>query len=142
MVVEKVMHFCRALFMVAAVSFAATASDKAPKENQTVIASGGFVHSVYFWLKNPENEQDRKAFEKHLNLFIDNSLYVKSKFIGTVAPSERDVVDSTYTYALILTFDSKADQDKYQSEPVHLKFVEDAQHLWEKVIVYDAFNTL
>jgi len=109
---------------------------------QTIIESGGFLHSVFFWLKNPENEEDRKAFEHHLTTFIDNSQYVKSKFIGTMAPSERDVVDSSYTYTLVVSFADKKDQDKYQTEPAHIKFVEDAQHLWEKVVVYDSFNTL
>lgn len=109
---------------------------------QTTIAPDGFLHSVYFWLEKPNNEEDRKAFEKHLTTFINSSQYVKSKFIGTVAPSDRDVVDSSYTYALVLSFSSKADQDKYQTEPVHLKFVNDAQHLWKKVVVYDAYNTL
>ena len=100
---------------------------------QTIIESGGFLHSVYFWLKNPDSPEDRQAFEEHLTAFIDNSLYVKSKFIGTPAQSDREVVDSSFTYALVVTFSSKADQDKYQVEPVHLKFVEDARHLWENV---------
>ena len=109
---------------------------------QRVIEPGGFIHSVYFWLKEPNNLEDREAFEEHLTTFIDHSQYVKSKFIGTAALSEREVVDDSYTYALILTFSSKEDQDKYQAEPVHLKFVEDAKHLWTKVVVYDALNSL
>lgn len=128
------------LSITMSISFNATAAEKSTE--QTVIQPGGFVHSVYFWLKKPTSEVDRKAFEKHLTAFIDNSQYVKSKLIGTAAPSKRDVVDSSYTYALIVTFSSKEDQDKYQTEDVHLKFVKDAQHLWEKVVVYDAFNTL
>ncbi len=135
-------NFGGALLLCASlILFINTASAGEPRK-QTVIEPGGFLHSVYFWLKNPDNEDDRKAFEEHLGMFIDSSQYVKSKFIGTVAPSEREVVDSSYTYALILTFETKEDQDKYQAEPVHLKFVEDAQHLWSKVVVYDAFNSL
>ena len=128
------------LYTTLGMSFSASSGDKSNK--QTVIESGGFLHSVYFWLKNPDSKADRETFEKHLNTFINSSQYVKSKFVGKVAPSDREVVDSSYTYTLVLSFASKEDQDKYQIEPVHLKFVNDAQHLWEKVVVYDSFNTL
>ena len=135
-------NFWRIVFLCAALNLSVNAVAAEKQGKQTVIESGGFLHSVFFWLKKPNSEEDRKAFEKHLKIFIDNSQYVKSKFIGTVAPSEREVVDSSYTYALVLTFSSKEEQDKYQTEPVHLKFVQDAQHLWEKVVVYDASNLL
>ncbi|MGQ8366092.1 Dabb family protein [Glaciecola sp. 1036] len=112
------------------------------KAEQEVIAPGGFVHSVYFWLNNPENQEDRDAFLHHLTTFIDNSDYVKTKHIGVVAPSGRGVVDSSYDYTLVVTFEDKAAQDAYQVEPVHIKFVEDAQHLWSKVVVYDSTSIL
>ena len=111
--------------------------------HQQVIEAGGFVHCVFFWLKEPENQQAREEFEHHLKTFLGTSLYVKAKHIGTMASSkmassERDVVDSTYTYCLITTFKNREEQDKYQQEPVHLKFIEDAKHLWGKVVVYDS----
>ncbi|MFT7068756.1 MAG: hypothetical protein ACJAZY_001640, partial [Spirosomataceae bacterium] len=31
----------------------------------------------------------------------------------------------------------KADQDAYQEEPIHLKFIEDFSSMWTKVQVYD-----
>ncbi len=105
---------------------------------QTIIEPGGFVHCVFFWLKEPQNPQAREEFEKHLKTFLDASQHVRSKHVGTMASSYREVVDSTYTYCLIATFDNKEEQDKYQEEPVHLKFVEEAKHLWEKVVVYDS----
>ncbi|MAO38476.1 MAG: stress responsive protein, partial [Zunongwangia sp.] len=40
---------------------------------------------VYFWLNNPDNEQDRADFLKSLNKFMENSLYAKTKFIGEPA---------------------------------------------------------
>ncbi|MDU0354612.1 Dabb family protein [Paraglaciecola aquimarina] len=105
---------------------------------QDKIEAGGYVHSVYFWLKNPTNLEDRKAFEGHLTKFISASKYVKSKHIGTKMSSDRDVVDSSYDYTLVVTFNNKAEHDLYQSEDVHLTFIEDAAHLWGKVVVYDS----
>lgn len=110
--------------------------------SQQKIEAGGFVHTVYFWLNNSDQAEDRKAFEAHLSKFINASKYVKSKHIGTKASSPRDVVDSSYDYCLIVTFANKAEQDKYQSEDVHLTFVKDAAHLWKKVVVYDSQSIL
>lgn len=117
------------------ISFMANAS-------QQTIEAGGFVHTVYFWLNNSDQAEDRQAFEAHLSKFINASKYVKSKHIGTKASSPRDVVDSSYDYCLIVTFANKAEQDKYQSEDVHLTFVKDAAHLWKKVVVYDSQSIL
>lgn len=105
---------------------------------QTEFAKQGFVHSVYFWLKEPESETARQEFTAHLTQFLDNSLYVKGRYIGAVSKSDRDVVDSSYTFTLVVTFGDQAEQELYQDEPAHLKFVADAQHLWSKVVVYDS----
>lgn len=97
-----------------------------------------FTHVVYFWLKNPDSAQDRNAFLKSLKNFMQKSEYAQTKFIGEPAGTPREVVDGSFTYSLILSFPSKEIQDKYQAEPAHVKFVEESQHLWEKVVVYDS----
>ena len=97
-----------------------------------------FTHVVYFWLNEPENTDDRAAFEKSLKTFLDHSLYAKTCFIGVPANTPREVVDNSYTYSLILTFPSKEIQDKYQTEKAHLKFIEESENLWKKVQVYDS----
>ena len=97
-----------------------------------------FVHSVYFWLHNPESEEDRADFETALKLLLKNSKYTKTNYIGTAPKAIRDVVDDSFTYKLIVTFNSAEEQELYQGEEAHLKFIEDANHLWKKVIVYDA----
>lgn len=97
-----------------------------------------FAHVVYFWLKNPDQKEDRKAFETSLKQFLSTSEYAQTKFIGQPANTPREVVDNSWTYSIILTFPSKEIQNKYQQEPVHLKFIEESEHLWEKVQVYDS----
>jgi len=49
-----------------------------------------FAHTVYFWLKNPESQEDRMAFEASLRKFLDTSAYAKTKFIGTPPRASRD----------------------------------------------------
>ncbi|GAA0720917.1 hypothetical protein GCM10009430_21600 [Aquimarina litoralis] len=97
-----------------------------------------FVHSVYIWLKNPNNQEDRKQFEVALDKFLKTSKYAKTNFVGTPAGTDREVVDNTYTYNIVVTFSSKEEQDLYQKEDAHLLFIEEASSLWNKVQIYDA----
>ncbi|WP_276389404.1 Dabb family protein [Eudoraea chungangensis] len=97
-----------------------------------------FVHNVYFWLKNPDSEDDQKIFEKALKKFLKKSKYAKTLYIGKAPKATRDVVDDSFTYALIVSFKSAKAQEKYQEEKPHLVFIEEASELWNKVIVYDS----
>ena len=97
-----------------------------------------FSHTVFFWLKNPDNAADRAAFETSLKKFLGKSEYAKTKFIGTPPKASRDVVDGSFTYSLILSFDSAESQQAYQDEVPHKVFIEESSDLWSKVIVYDS----
>jgi len=97
-----------------------------------------FAHTVYFWFKNPDNSDDRKVFETSLQKFLDNSAYAKTSFIGVPPKASRDVVDGSFTYSLIVTFESVEAQQAYQDEAPHKVFIEESSELWEKVIVYDS----
>jgi hypothetical protein len=97
-----------------------------------------FAHTVYFWLENPDSLEDREAFETSLQKFLDNSAYAKTKFIGKPPKASRDVVDGSFTYSLIVTFESAEAQQNYQDEAPHKLFIEESSKLWTKVIVYDS----
>lgn len=97
-----------------------------------------FAHTVYFWFKNPDSQEDRANFEKSLSKFLANSKYAKTKFIGKPPKATRDVVDGSFTYSLIVTFESAEAQVKYQTEEAHLLFIEESSDIWEKVVVYDS----
>lgn len=96
-----------------------------------------FVHHVFFWLKEPENPDLRKQFERGLADLVKVP-QIQSHHIGKPVESPREVVDDSFTYSYMVFFKNKEDQDIYQTHPIHLKFIEDCQHLWTKVIVYDA----
>jgi hypothetical protein len=114
--------------------------EKTPQVNSDSSSNslqGTFTHSVYFWLANPDSEEDKAEFEAAVKKFIDNSAYVKTKYLGTPAGTPREVVDNSWTYNLIVTFDSKEDHDLYQAEQVHEDFRNGSAHLWTKVLIYD-----
>ena len=105
---------------------------------QNVDMDNVLLHHVYFWLKNPENEKSRIQFEKAIHELVKVPT-IKASHLGLPASTEeRDVVDHSYTYSLLVVFDSQADQDIYQEHPIQLEFVDKNSHLWEKVVVYDS----
>jgi hypothetical protein len=98
-----------------------------------------FIHHVYFWLKNPGNAADRDKLVEGLTK-LSKVKTIKNFHIGKPAGTSRDVIDSSYAVSWFTYFDNDADQASYQTDPIHLKFVEDYSHLWQKVIVYDSID--
>lgn len=111
----------------------------ASANEKTMEPQGEFFHVVYFWLIN-ESEEVGKKFEKELRKFIDQVDVIKTSHIGKPAPTDRDVIDNTWTYSLIVSFNSKKEQDHYQEHQAHLQFIDNASSLWEKVLVYDSIK--
>ncbi len=101
---------------------------------------GVFIHHVFFWLKEPENESVNKLFLKNLSGFLKECEMIKSVHIGKPAQTPRDVVDNSYTYDLVATFDRKEEQDAYQQHPAHKHFVAETAHVWKRVQVYDSIE--
>jgi hypothetical protein len=95
-----------------------------------------FNHNVYFWLKDDLDENDLAAFEQGLQALCENTT-ATSGYYGKPVETDRDVVDSSYSYGLILFFDDAAGQDAYQVGDVHQKFLADHASKWERVLVYD-----
>lgn len=98
------------------------------------------VHHVYFWLKNRESKEDLNKLIEGVSTLKKVST-VRMFRIGVPASTEkRDVVDNSYAVSLLAVFDDIAGQNAYQVDPIHLKFVENYKHLWERVIVYDSMD--
>ncbi|MCK7517153.1 MAG: Dabb family protein [Ignavibacteriales bacterium] len=99
-----------------------------------------FIHHVFFWLKEPVTPDIRKrGLEGALKELVTIETIIDSH-LGIPAGTSREVIDASYTYSLLTTYKNKADQDIYQTHPKHLKFIEDCQDLWEKVVVYDSVS--
>ena len=96
-----------------------------------------FVHHVFFWLKNPDSKADADKLVEGLKK-LSKVKTIKNFHIGKPAATNRDVIDRSYAISWLAVFDNAADQDSYQSDPIHLKFVDECSLLWTKVIVYDS----
>lgn len=111
------------------------------QENNTMSSfDSNFAHVVYFWFNEPENQEHQQRFEASLSKFLKASKYTKTNFMGKPPKAVRDVVDDSFTYNLIVSFDSAESQQEYQEEEAHLIFIEECKDLWKKVIVYDAMG--
>nr|WP_320022980.1 Dabb family protein [uncultured Draconibacterium sp.] len=101
---------------------------------------GALIHHVFFWLKEPDNETHKNQLTEALNQ-LTKVKTIKLSHIGFPASTEdRDVVDHSYSVSYMAMFDNQADQNSYQIDPIHLKFVEENQHFWSKVVVYDSVD--
>ena len=122
--------FLNTTALAAPTIFAAATLNNMPDKNI-------FVHHVYFWLKNPANKADKDKLVEGLQK-LSKVNTIKMFHIGQPAATNRDVIDRSYAISWLVLFNNKADQDSYQSDPIHLKFVEECAGLWNKVVVYDS----
>ncbi|TDQ07086.1 Dabb family protein [Pedobacter metabolipauper] len=95
------------------------------------------AHHVLFWLKADTTEDQKNSFRKGLES-LEKIESVKTFHVGTAAPIERAVVDTSYTFSLILFFEDLAGHDVYQVHDLHKAFLDEFRGFFEKVVIYDA----
>ena len=117
---------------------ALVAGDALAKPATENAAMPKLLHHVFFWLKNPDSKEDLAKLIAGVQSLAAIET-VRSIHVGVPASTEkREVVDNSYHVSELLGFDDVAGQDAYQVHPLHQKFVDEHQHLWSKVVVYDA----
>jgi hypothetical protein len=102
-------------------------------------ANNLFVHHVFFYLKNPSSTADRDKLVEGLKK-LSKVKSIKSFHIGKPADTNRDVIERGYSVSWMLHFNTPAMQESYQTDPIHLKFIEECSSLWQKVVVYDSVD--
>lgn len=98
-----------------------------------------FVHTVFFWLNRPDNSDDYNALRAGLES-LKGIKALSAAYIGVPADTRRPVIDHTYDFSITFVFADRAAHDMYQVHPVHLEFVAECGHLWQRVQVYDAVS--
>ena len=126
-------------FLMSAAAIAAGSAVSATPFN-SIESKYPLVHHVFFWLKNPGSKEDRDKLVAGVKTLAKIET-VRELRVGIVAATEkRDVVDNTWAVSELMFFSDLAGQAVYQTHPVHLEFIKNCSHLWEKVIVYDAID--
>ncbi|WP_223271825.1 Dabb family protein [Algoriphagus ratkowskyi] len=99
------------------------------------MAKQKMIHQVYFWLHDTANT---KEFLNEAVPMLGRCKTVGKFIAGTPAATEdREVVDHSFQVSCTAFFDSLEDQLVYQTDPLHLEFIEKYSHMWKKVQVYD-----
>ncbi|MFN5475795.1 MAG: Dabb family protein [Sphingobacteriales bacterium] len=108
-------------------------------KNDNSMQKNLFVHHVYFWLKEPQSKEAAAKLVEGLE-GLSKVKTIQMFHIGKPADTNREVIDRSYAISWLVLFKDKADQDAYQVDPIHLKFVEQYAHLWSRVVVYDSVD--
>ena len=95
-----------------------------------------FVHHVFFYLKHHDEDNVAELVQGLRKL--SSASTIRQFHIGVPAQTYRDVVERSYGVSWLVFFDNPADQEGYQTDPVHLEFIRECSHLWNKVVVYDS----
>ncbi len=97
------------------------------------------IHNVYFWLQAGLDKNQLAEFEQGLSALCDDTA-VTAGYYGVPAPSDRAVVDSSYSFALVLIFQDTGKHDQYQIGTVHQQFLDVNAAKWTRVQVYDLIS--
>jgi len=96
-------------------------------------------HDVFFTLKDSSEGAKTKlvaACQKYLSGHEGTVFFT----VGTrAAELDREVNDKGFHVSLHIVFDGKASQDKYQTHPRHLQFIEENKDNWAGVRVFDSY---
>ena len=96
------------------------------------------IHTVIFWLKKDLPHEDLALFEQEL-CSLEKISTVEQLFIGRPsATTKRPVIDDTYDFCLTVALKDLTAHDVYQEDPLHLAFIENCSHMWDRVKIYDA----
>lgn len=96
-----------------------------------------FIHCVYFWLKDNLTPEQKEAFLQGAKSLTTIET-VKQGYIGVPAPTDRPVIERSYSYALIVIFDDQEGHDLYQAHEIHDRFRDSCAEYWNKVVIYDS----
>jgi hypothetical protein len=94
------------------------------------------THVAFFWLNDGLDEEQHSRFRKGLDLLTKES-HVRERSIGQPSATNRDVVDSTYSYAIVLKFEDLVAHNAYQVSDAHQVFADTCFDMIKRVQVYD-----
>jgi hypothetical protein len=105
-------------------------------------ADRGVVHTVYLWLKNPGNQQQRNQLLTATDRLSAIPGVLEIRY-GEVIESDRAIVDDSFDVGIYFYFSDEAAMNSYLVHPLHKKVVEqDIRPVVERIVVHDFTDTL
>jgi hypothetical protein len=137
---KKIYHTIVGLILLL-VAFGCQQTEQQATETMTTTSentTGMLQHTVYFYLNDDVNEQQREDFESGLKALLEIESIYKSE-LGVPGDTEsRDVTDHSFGYSIFTWFKTMEDYTTYDEHPDHQRFIETYNSLWADVKVYDS----
>lgn len=127
------------LFIVTMFLIAACQPDSEQSAETAIKSSYGLLqHNVYFYFSENVPADEIARFEDGLIelLSIDEVYRYEIGIPGST--EDRNVTDHTFGYSFFSWFLTMEDYEIYANHPVHLEFIDEFNHLWADVKVYDS----
>lgn len=100
--------------------------------------AGMLQHNVYFYLNEDVTAEEKEQFEEGLKTLLSIEEVYQYQ-LGRPGPTkERDVTDHSFGYSIFSWFKTLEDYQVYADHPIHLEFIDEYNHLWADVKVYDS----
>jgi hypothetical protein len=100
-------------------------------------AAGAVEHVVIVWLQEPGNAEQRATIVSESQVLREIP-GVTGLRAGSMLPSQRAIVDSSFDVALIVSLRDAAAMAGYLRHPLHVKLIEETlKPLVKKIQVYD-----
>ena len=106
-------------------------------QSAAAVSNQAIEHIVIIWLKQPglTDAQDTIIKASQALKTIPGVIALKT---GKAVPSQREVVDSSFDVALVISFIDRAALDAYLTHPLHLQLLEETiKPLVDRFRVYD-----
>ncbi|MHC4545778.1 MAG: Dabb family protein [Planctomycetota bacterium] len=130
------MRNCALLIVIAALLTLTGCTDELVFNRQE---SMRLVHDVYFTL-NDDSEAAHLKLVKDCYKYLSNHPGIVFFAAGELVEShKRDVNIRDWGVSLHIVFKSKDYHDQYQKAPDHYKFIDENEHNWKSVRVFDSF---
>lgn len=112
--------------------------DQSQEETESRTTVGMLQHVVYFYLNEDVTAEQKADFEKGLKklLSIEEVYFYQIGVPGNT--DEREVTDHSFGYSISSWFQTIEDYEVYADHPIHLEFIDEYNHLWADVKVYDS----
>jgi hypothetical protein len=95
-------------------------------------------HTVFFYLNSEVTSEQKEQFESGLEKILEISVINKAELGIPAATEERDIADHDFAYAIYTWFETMEEYKVYAKHPDHLDFIDEYNHLWADVKVYDS----
>jgi len=103
----------------------------------TVAPEGRVAHTVYFWLKADAPPGTADAMVDYYRRVVPTAAGIESVVVGVPRPSDRDVVDDSFSVGATTVFVSSAAEVAWQTDPIHDELRRRFLDFVDRIVVYD-----